>query len=370
MNESRHDERLYRTLARAIFLAASVYVLLWFVDATITVLLVFIAGFVLAIALNAPVQWLEKHKVPRAVGALGMILLSLGSLTLVIWLVVPEVVKQVTHLVEQLPEISKNLQARSATFLDRYPEIENQIGKEGLSLQGLLPDMQSTMLRVGRYTLSFVGVILFGIILLTIVLYSLIRPRPLLRGVLEFMPPGLREGTDRALAKGSQSVVSWVWSNIIIGGIEAISTGLFCQFMGIPGAFVWGLLAFFAELVPQIGVYLVSVPILLVALSVSPITALWTLLFFVTLNQVTSNFISPIIIGRTMKMHPVSLLFAVLALGSAFGFLGAILAMPLAGFVKAFYDEFYGSRQPLVEGEEAMVDKVLNRDTGDEKASS
>ena len=284
-------------------------------------------------------------------------------MALVIWLVVPEVVKQITNLIEKLPEITKNLQDKGAVFLHRYPELEQQIGKEGFSIQKMLPDMQTTMLRVGRYTLSLVGAILFGIIIVTIVLYSLVRPRPLLRGVLEFMPPNLRGSMEKALARGSQSVVAWVWSNIIIGGIEGVATGIFCQAIGIPGAFVWGMLAFFAELVPQIGVYLVSVPVLLVALSVSPMTALWTLVFFIALNQITSNFISPLIVGKTMKLHPVSLLFAVLALGSAFGFLGAVLAMPMAGFIKAFYDEFYGSRQPVVEDEEALVDKVLNRET-------
>jgi predicted PurR-regulated permease PerM len=355
------DERLYRTLAKAILLAAGVYVLLWFLDATVTIILVFIAAFVLAIALNAPVQWMEKRRIPRPVGALAVLLLSLAAVVFVFWMVVPEVVKQVTHLVEGLPKISKDLQRQSALFLARYPEIQTHIGEEGLSLQKLLPDMQTTMLRVGRYTLSLVGAILFGVILVTIVLYSLVRPRPLVRGAIEFMPPNLRGGTERALARGSESVVAWVWSNIIIGGIEGLATGIFCQLMGIPGAFVWGMLAFFAELVPQIGIYLVSVPVLLVALSVSPMTALWTLLFFIALNQTTSNLISPIIVGRTMKMHPVSLLFAVLALGSAFGFLGAVLAMPLAGFIKAFYDEFY--KQAKEKNEEEMVEKVLNRDT-------
>ncbi len=362
-NSQKTDDRLYRTLVKAILFAAAIYVLLWFLDATITVILIFIAAFMLAIALNAPVQWLEKHKVPRPIGALVMLLLSLGAVALVLWLVIPEVTKQVSTLAEKLPEITKNLQSRSSAFISRYPEVQQQIGKDGFSLESMLPDMQTAILRVGRYTLSLVGAILFGVILLTIVLYSLVKPRPLLRGVLEFMPEGLRGNTERALSRGSESVVAWVWSNIIIGGIEGLATGIFCQLMGVPGAFVWGMLAFFSELVPQIGVYLVSIPVLLVALSVSPMTALWTLLFFVALNQVTSNFISPIIVGKTMKLHPVSILFAVLALGSAFGFLGAVLAMPLAGFIKAIYDEFYGKQQPAVEAEDEMVEKVLNRET-------
>ncbi|HSI73050.1 MAG TPA: AI-2E family transporter [Fimbriimonas sp.] len=369
MDAQGTDDRLYRTLAKAILLAAGLWVLLWFLESIVTVLLIFATAMVLAIALNAPVQWLEQKRVPRPVAAISVLLSCVGILVLVLWLVIPAVVDQGVILVEKLPTISRDVEKQSEAALAKYPELRSQIGAEGISLQKLLPNMRTTILRVGSYTLSLVGAILFGVIIGVIVMYALVRPRPLVRGVLEFMPEGLRHGTEQALAKGSASVVAWLWANIIIGSIEAVCTGIFCQIIGIPGAFVWGALAFFAELVPSIGVYFVSVPVLLVALSVSPMTALWTLLFFVALNQVTSLVVSPLIVGKSMKLHPVSILFAVLALGSAFGFLGAVLALPLTGFIKAFYDEFYGSRQPAVSNEDAVVEAVLDRD-GDSGLSS
>jgi predicted PurR-regulated permease PerM len=333
-----------------------------------TVALVFATAIVLAIALNAPVQWMENRGVPRPVAAIAVLLLGLGLIALVLCLVIPEVVKQSGSLIETLPAISRKLEAQSANFLRQYPELHRQIGDEGVSLQQLMPSMQSSLMRVGNYTLSLLGTLLFAVLLFTTVMYSLISPRPLIRGVLEFMPAKMRDGTQRALARGSESVVAWVWSNVIVGAVEATLVTVFCQFMDIPGAFVWGALAFFAELIPKIGVYIVSVPVILVSLSVSPMTALWTLVFFLAMNEVTGSFLAPTIMGRAMKMHPVSLLFAVLALGSAFGFLGAVLATPLAGFIKAFYEEFYGRQQPPVAEEEAKVETVLNRevDAGEE----
>jgi predicted PurR-regulated permease PerM len=362
MDAQPTDERLYRTLAKAILLAAGILVLLWFLESIVSVVLIFATAMVLAIALNAPVQWLEARKVPRPAAAFMVMLSCIAILVGVLWLVIPAVVDQGGTLVQKLPEISKNLERQSTAALNRYPDLRSQIGEEGVSIQKLLPNMKTTILRVGSYTMTLVGSIFVGVIIFVMVMYALIKPRPLIRSVLEFMPGQLREGTERALARGSTSVVAWLWANIIIGTIEAVATGIFCQLIGIPAAFVWGALAFFAELVPEIGVYFVAVPVLLVALSVSPMTALWTLLFFVALNQVTGLLISPMILGRSMKLHPVSILFAVLALGSAFGFLGAVLALPLTGFVKAFYDEFYAQRQPEVKNEDELVESVLSRE--------
>ena len=363
------EDRLYRSLAKAIFLAAGVFVLLWFIDVTLTVVLTFTLAMVLTIALNPPVYWLEQRKVPRPIGAILVLAGCIGILWLIGWLVVPEIVKQGKNLIQDLPALSKTLEQRLEGWLQSYPEVQKHIGEQGLSVQNALPNMQSTMLRVGRYTMSLVGAIFFLIILGTIVLYALASPRSLVTGALQAMPSKMRPPMERAIIKGSRGVVGWVWSNIIIGGIEAVLLTGFLQIMGVPGAIVWGALAFFAELVPKIGVYIISVPVLIVAYAASPTTAMWTLVFLIALNEITGALIAPYIRGKTMDMHPVSQLFWVLAFGSAFGFLGAVLSSPIASFIKAFYEEFYVSRHtPLQDGDQS-ADRVLKRVLDEDSAS-
>lgn len=131
---------------------------------------------------------------------------------------------------------------------------------------------------------------------------------------------------------------------------------------------MWGLLAFFSELVPRISNYLIAIPPLLVAFAVDPMMALWVLIFYTAQAEITGNFITPLIRSRQMNLHPVSQLFMVLALGSAFGVLGALLATPLAGFAKAYYEEFYLARQPDIQHEDESLTRMLDQTLAEDAA--
>jgi len=133
--------------------------------------------------------------------------------------------------------------------------------------------------------------------------------------------------------------------------------------LGVPGALVWAALTFVAALVPLLGPYLMTIPPVLVALAVNPVLALWTAIFYIVLLQLMGNFVAPLVRSSQMKLHPVSLLFSVLAMGSVFGLLGALIATPVAGIVKAFYEEFSLARQPPDEELDQRVENMLKRRT-------
>jgi putative permease len=115
-------------------------------------------------------------------------------------------------------------------------------------------------------------------------------------------------------------------------------------------------------MIPRVGVYLMTIPPALVALSIDFQTALYVVLFFWGFSELLGNFIAPRIYGETMHMHPVYLLLATLALAFAFGVVGVLIAPPLAGFAKAYFDEFYLCHQPEDPREEERIEAMLHRD--------
>src|SRR5690606_24431205 len=84
----------------------------------------------------------------------------------------------------------------------------------------------------------------------------------------------------------------------------------------------------------------------IIALSVNPMTALWVLIFYLALNEIMGDFVMPRVRASTMNLHPVSTLFVMLAMASAFGIAGALIATPLTAFIKAYYEEFFLSGAP------------------------
>jgi predicted PurR-regulated permease PerM len=154
-------------------------------------------------------------------------------------------------------------------------------------------------------------------------------------------------------------MVGWVWSNLIVGIIEAIAVFIFLSFMGIPGVWVWAGLTLFAEMIPKLGFYIMAIPPTLVALSIHPIMALWVIAFYVLFDEISGDFLLPRIRASAMNLHPVSTLFVMLAMASAFGLLGALIATPLTAFIKAYYETFVlaeTSKANIKKG----VDVVLN----------
>ena len=95
------------------------------------------------------------------------------------------------------------------------------------------------------------------------------------------------------------------------------------------------------EFLPNIGAFLVSIPILFLALSLGA-TKFWLALAVILIvYQVELNFLVPVVLGREMRLHPIDIFFFTLAMGSLFGILGAILAVPAAALLQILIDEFY-----------------------------
>lgn len=118
-----------------------------------------------------------------------------------------------------------------------------------------------------------------------------------------------------------------------------------------------GALAFFTEFVPRIGFFIKALPPILVALSINGYTAAWVAAFYLLTDEIMADFIMPRIRSNTMKIHPVSILFVVLAMGAAFGFMGVLLATPFTAIIKAYFEVFYVNK---FEDDKLMEKRIQN----------
>jgi putative permease len=128
---------------------------------------------------------------------------------------------------------------------------------------------------------------------------------------------------------------------VINGTISAVTTGLLLGFIGVQPALVFGFIAFLGEFVPMVGPVLTSIPALFVALSMGVDKFGLALLAVLFVQQVETNVLIPFILGKSMELNPVSILFFTLAMSSLFGLTGAVLAVPSAALFKIVIDEFY-----------------------------
>ncbi len=352
---------LWHVLSRVLWLAFGLVILLWLLDAVKIVLLAFMFGLVAAIALNVPVTWLEDRRLPRVVGTL-ITMLAVGIVVVALaWLIAPRVLEQASALGSAIPEYLETVSNRLASAAEPYPALQEQLAIDDKRLEQLLPSLAALVATVGSYSLTLLTFVIFLVTVTAMTIYMVISPRPLLNGLITATPEGHRAPMERALARSSQMVVGWIWANIVVGAIEAVAVAIVLSLLDIPGAIVWAVLAFFAELVPKLGPYLMAIPPILVALAVDPLDALWVAIFYFLLNELMGDFVTPYVRGETMNIHPMILILAVLIMGSAFGLIGALIATPMAAFVTAFTAEFYLRRQPADPDVDRRTERILHR---------
>ena len=319
-------------------------VVLWFLQKIVTALLLLFFALVVAIALSAPVNWFVRRGLARHWAAILTLLLFFGAVGLLGAMVIPRLVSQIAVLANNLPALIAGIEQQMAALLVRYPDLQPLVAPNGATDPDIVPSAGELFRSVGGLSLSVIGGLALTIIFFSTVAYVVLDPRPILNGYMGSLPIAYRRPGMRAYRRASRAVIGWTKASLVIGAIQSVAVFIFLTLMDVPGALVWAALAFFADFIPRIGGYIMAFPPVVLALTVSPMTAVWVAIFYLVSTEILGSVVAPKIRGATMQLHPVLLIFFTLAFALAFGLLGAIVATPAAAFFSAFYSEFYMKR--------------------------
>lgn len=312
-----------------------------------TVLLFFAIVFLLAIVLNPVVSFLERKGLKRLFGVLLVLLVGAGVLAVALFFLIPTLLDQIVGLLTQVPQLWIHLRSRLETLGQNYPEIQ----------QAVLPKIDKMVSSIGAQPGNLVRIvvqsafevvggvlgIIFGVLAVT---YALLDPEPLVFCYLALVPDRHREGARRTLVRLMAQMSAWARGVVINGIVMGLSEGIALALIGVQPAYVFGVIAFLGEFVPMIGPIFASIPALLVALSLGFSKFVAALAAILVIQQVEENLLVPVIFGREMSLHPVSILFFTMAMGTLFGLAGAVLAVPAAAFFKIVVEEFYLGQRP------------------------
>jgi predicted PurR-regulated permease PerM len=175
---------------------------------------------------------------------------------------------------------------------------------------------------------AMAGVIANAVLILAAAFYFGLQPQIYRGGLVMLLPPSLRPSAEGALDAISYGLRRWIMGQLVAMLLVGILTYVGLSLLGVPSALALAVIAGLLEFIPFIGPILAAVPALAIALAQSPQLALWVLALYVLIQQVESNLLTPIIQQRAVRLPPVATLFAVIASGLLFGFLGILLATP------------------------------------------
>jgi predicted PurR-regulated permease PerM len=293
----------------------------------------FLIGGLLAYFLYRPVVWLEKKGIKRLWAILIIYVLSISLVSSALWFAIPKLVDELSSVASMMPQYAFQFdklinQVNGIQWPEKLDQlIEQNVGKIENYIYGSLQGFVS-----GIYSLlSKVLIIIFAPIL---AFYILKDWEDIRTGFLNILPPVTRREISIMMGQIDQVVIQFTKGYLMISVMIGILIGIAAAIIGVKFALLIGIISAISELVPYFGPLLGGIPAVGLALHESPQTALYMALAIIILQQIESNIITPKIIGDKLDMHPLLVVFALLAGGKLMGIWGLIIAVPLTASLK------------------------------------
>ncbi|OXS59932.1 AI-2E family transporter [Cohnella sp. CIP 111063] len=300
-----------------------------------TVFLPFLLTGVAYYLLNPIVDFLEHRKVKRVYSIFGLYLVILTVLTLIIMKVVPLLSEQIASLISQFPTYTHNAQQKFEELIgnEYFNELQSMLGIDTAKLADEFSSRVSTILSnawsgiggvVGKITET-----VLAIITVPFVLFYLLKDRKkLVPFVLGFVPTRLRGRSFGVMLEMNHQISSYIRGQIIVSACIGVLLYIGYLIIGLDYSLVLAVIAACTSIVPYLGPAIAITPALIVAMMTSPIMLIKMIVIWTIVQLIEGKFISPQIMGKTMRVHPITIIFVIIAAGNLFGMIGIILAVP------------------------------------------
>ena len=348
-----------------------VLLLVWVVAGALRhVVFLFLVAALIALFLNPIVRGLGKAWLPRGLAVAVVYLAFAAVVALAVLALATAVVRQTRSAAQRVDNYFTSASghpsqtgaehdlARLQVWLDGHGLKRVQVEKQGEKFLNSIGtnDVEKYTTRALNWA-EGAGVaavsLLFSVVLVIVVsIYMLLDMDRLTAAVDRRFPPA--PGQMGLVRSMERSIAMYVRGQFLLSLIIGVSVAVGLWILGIVGlvpnggryAAAFGVWAGIAELIPYVGPWLGAIPPVIYALVQHPLSALWVALLFLGIQQLEGHIVVPKVMGHSLRLHPLLVIFGLLAGGEIYGFAGIIVALPLLAAGRAAW-EFFGQRVEL-----------------------
>lgn len=306
-------------------------------------------GLVIAWLFNPLVNKLKNRGINRTLSAVLVYVVILGVITLALFALVPTLYTQIQDFAKVIPTIFDKFQNYIDGVFQKLDTIQNfdawairdglfeQIEGVGTGIASSLPNM---LISIISSFASGMGSIIVGLIIGFFLLVSFESTD----SFIDFLPKKIQTATRELLQKIDDALRSFVTGSILDCTFIFIISSIGLYFAGLKAPLLFGLFCGITNIIPYAGPYIGGIPAVLVGFSQGITTGILTLIVLCVIQFLEGNFLQPVILSKTTKLHPVTIILGLLIFGNLWGILGMIISTPLLAALKAiilFFDEKY-----------------------------
>jgi predicted PurR-regulated permease PerM len=344
----------------------------WLLSHVAKALLTLVLAALLAFAANPIVSRLERM-MPRVL-AVSITFVG-GALVLIglISVVVVTAVGQVQQLVHNLPSYSvraQGLQPRLLNLLQHFGISSSQLNSVRENLVGYVQSI-GTRAASGAFDLAtgLANLIIELILILILGIYLTANSGRITRWLREQAPAGQKGRAEMTISIVNRVVGGYIRGTLVMALFIGTLVGVGMQVIGVPYAALLGVLAFFMEFIPVIGVLISGAACAAVAVTQSVVLALVVLGYFVVVHIIEGDVVGPRVMGKAIGVHPAVAVLALVAGSEVLGLWGALFGAPIAGLIQsavaAVWHEMHGgTRTPAAPAPVPLPGEPLPADAG------
>ncbi|HFI0698786.1 AI-2E family transporter [Streptococcus suis] len=329
------------------------------------VLLPMILTGLLYYLLNPMVDWMEKHKISRTVGiSILFVLISL----LIIWglaVAIPSIQEQVTSFAQNLPANIQKIEGQVTSLLQdqRFEqfrptalELLNKVNDQAVAYA---QKFSTSAVNWASNLISTASQIIVAVLIMPFILFYLLRDGQYLnKHITQYLPTKWREPIGTVLSDVNGQLSNYVRGQVTVAIIVALMFSVMFSIIGLSYPITLGVMAGFLNLIPYLGSFLAMIPAVILGLIAGPIMLIKVLVVFMIEQTIEGRFVTPLIIGSSLSIHPITILFVLLTAGQMYGVLGVLLGIPIYASIKVLVKaafEWYKAHSGLYEDEENEV---------------
>lgn len=321
-----------------------------------TPVLSFLGIIMLPLVISALLYYLIKPLVDflerRGLGRVSAIFVVFTVIViLLIWAIasiVPMIREQILSFVSNLPGYVRSVNYEATKVLQN-PWLNNYKSE----LQDMLSNITAKAVTYAEsfsknaldWASSFAGIIArvtIAIIISPFVLFYFLRDSGKMKdGLVQVLPPKFRQPTARVLGDINQQLSGYVQGQVTVAIVVGFMFSIMFSLVGLRYALTFGIMAGILNMVPYLGSFLAMIPVVIMGAVQGPLMLVKVLIIFMIEQTIEGRFVSPLVLGSKLSIHPVTIMFILLTAGSMFGVWGVFLAIPIYASVKVVVKEIF-----------------------------
>ena len=305
---------------------------------SVIMLPVILAGL-LYYLLNPLVDMMEKRKINRLVAITIVFVLITVLLIWGLAVVIPNLQAQIVSFFRNMPSYLKQSKKIIDDLLDSRlseefrPQIEQVTENISSQLTTWASNFSARAVNWASHFVSAASQVIVAVIIMPFILFYLLRDGKNLKGyITQFLPKKLREPAGQVLSDVNSQLANYVRGQITVAIIVAFM--FLFKIIGLRYGVTLAVVAGVLNLVPYLGSFLAMLPALVLGLIAGPVMLLKVIIVFIVEQTIEGRFVSPLILGSQLSIHPITILFVLLTSGSMFGIWGVLLGIPVYASAK------------------------------------